>query len=166
MRIYIVRHAIALPHGTLDIAEEDRPLSLEGIEAMKKAAAGLAALGVAPKVVLSSPLPRAVQTAELIIAACADKPALELIPSLAPSGRRSAVYREICERGDRDSIMLVGHQPSLGEIAGEIAWGSADHYLELKKGGACALELTTLERVPRGTLLWCITPAILRHIRC
>jgi phosphohistidine phosphatase len=60
--------------------------------------------------------------------------------------------------------MLVGHQPSLGEIAGEIGWGSAEHYVELKKGGACALDLEVMRPKPKGSLLWLLPPSILRRL--
>ncbi len=60
--------------------------------------------------------------------------------------------------------MLVGHQPSLGEIAGEIVWGSPDHFLDLKKGGACAIELESVRGIPKGSLISLLTPSILRKM--
>jgi len=162
MRLYIVRHAIAVPHGSPGVVEDDRPLTPEGIKKMEEASAGLRKLGVAPDVVLSSPLPRARQTAEIVLKGIKSKSPLETIPSLAPGGRKSDVYKEIRVHKEAEAVMLVGHQPSLGEIAGEIAWGSAECYIELKKGGACAIELEELSPLPRGTLLWLLTPSILR----
>ncbi len=162
MILYIVRHAIAVPHGTAGVAEDDRPLTREGISKMQKAAAGLRNLGVAPEVILSSPLPRARQTGEILREALGKKIPLELTKALAPGGSRAEVYGEVRERTGIESAMLVGHQPSLGELAGEIAWGSAEHYVELKKGGACALEIEETGATPRGTLLWLVTPSILR----
>ena len=164
MRLYIVRHGIAVPHGTLGISEEDRPLTSEGISKMKKAAEGLQAIKVFPEMVLSSPLPRALQTAEIIIAACGKKVPLKLFPELAPGGNRSEIYRELGKHANLENLMLVGHQPSLGEIAGEIAWGTSERYVELKKGGACALDIERIRPVPRGNLVWVITPSILRQL--
>jgi phosphohistidine phosphatase len=164
MRLYILRHGIAVSHGTSGIAEDDRPLTPEGIDKMKKAAEGLNILGVTPGIVFTSPLPRALQTAEIFLAACEKKVPLKLLPALAPTGNRVEIYNELGAHAKLDSIMLVGHQPSLGEIAGEIAWGSPDHYVQLKKGGVCALDLECLRPVPRGNLLWLVTPAILRLV--
>ncbi|MGI8782434.1 MAG: phosphohistidine phosphatase SixA [Acidobacteriota bacterium] len=164
MILYIVRHAIAVPHGTPGVAEDDRPLTPDGIKKMKKAAAGLKALNVAPDIIFTSPLPRAEQTAKIVAAALGSGIRLQILPSLAPSGKRSDIYREIQAHEEAESVMLVGHEPSLGEIAGEIAWGSAKHNLEFKKGGACAIDLVSLWPAPRGTLLWLLTPAILRQI--
>lgn len=162
MILYIVRHAIAVPRGAPGIAEDDRPLTKEGIDKMQESGAGLKILGAVPEIILSSPLLRAKQTAEILKEAFGKKTPLILIQALEPGGSRSEVYREIRERQEAGRLMLVGHQPSLGEIAGEIAWGSAEHYLELKKGGACALEIERIGDVPEGTLLWLLTPALLR----
>ena len=164
MLLYIVRHAIAVPHGTPGCAEDDRPLTAEGIEKMQKAARGLRGLSIRPDLILTSPLPRALQTAHILLKTLDGEPPLETLASLSPGGNRRDVYRELQQKESLESIMLVGHQPSLGEIAGEIAWGSAENYVELKKGGACCLQLEKLRPTPSGTLLWLATPSILRSI--
>ena len=164
MRLYIVRHAIAVPHGTPGVAEDDRPLTKDGIRKMNEAARGLRALGCIPDVILTSPLPRAKQTADILVQFLGKQIPLRLFDALAPSGTHSDVYKEMRRHQEVGSLMLVGHQPSLGEIAGEIAWGSPEHYVELKKGGACAINVDAQTPIPRGTLLWLVTPSILRTI--
>ncbi len=165
MILYIVRHSDAVPSGTPGVPEDDRPLTEKGIKKMREVARGLCAIEVTPELILSSPLPRARRTAEIIVEEMGGKIPLKLSSTLAPAGSRSDLYREL--RADRklSALMIVGHQPGLGEIAGEIAWGSAEHYFELKKGGACALEISRLDPTPAGTLLWLLTPAISRQIR-
>jgi phosphohistidine phosphatase len=166
MRLIILRHAIAVPHGTPGVAEDDRPLTEEGIDKMRRIAQGLRAAGPAPSVVLTSPLVRARETADLAVAAypAKERPRIETLPGLAPGGARRDVYRALNDRRDLDCVMLVGHQPSLGEIAGEIAWGSAEQYVELKKGGACLIDLEPGSPVPQGTLAWLLPPALLRAL--
>jgi phosphohistidine phosphatase len=166
MRLYIVRHAIAVPHGTPGIPDDERPLTEEGIKKMRQVAAGLRSLEYIPELILSSPLPRARQTAEILLETFGQKRiSLEILPALAPSGSRRELYLAIASYEKKlKSLMLVGHQPSLGEIAGEIAWGSPEHSLELKKGGACAIELVHSGEPPRGSLISLLTPSILRKI--
>lgn len=164
MILYILRHAIAFPHGTPGVAEDERTLTEEGIKKMKKAALGLKRLDIIPDLILTSPLPRAKQTAEIVHAALNEKPDLKLLAALAPAGERPAVYKALEANNSKASIMLVGHQPSLGEIAGEIAWHSAESYVEFKKGGICAIKIESFSPLPRGTLLWLLTPAILREL--
>jgi phosphohistidine phosphatase len=166
MRLYIVRHAIAAPHGTPGMPEDDRPLTEEGIKKMRQVAAGLRNLEYIPELILSSPLPRARQTAEILIDAFGQKRAgLEIFEALAPSGSRKELYQAIASYQKKlESLMIVGHQPSLGEIAGEIVWGSPEHFLDLKKGGACAIELEQAGIPPAGSLISLLTPSILRKI--
>jgi phosphohistidine phosphatase len=166
MKLYIVRHAIALPHGTPGMSDDDRPLTEEGIRKMRLAASGLLCLGYVPDLVLTSPLIRAGQTAEILIQTLGRGIELKIAPSLAPAGNRKELFREIARYAKRlRGLMLVGHQPALGEIAGEILWGSQEHFIELKKGGACAIEIERTEDIPRGSLISLLTPSILRRIR-
>jgi phosphohistidine phosphatase len=163
MKLYIVRHGIAAAQSIGSMAGDERPLTEEGINKLNLSAPGLRSLGCAPEVILTSPLPRARQTAEILAVALGTY--FEICTPLAPSGRREQVYEEIRRRCGCQSLMLVGHQPSLGEIAAEIAWGTPENYIEIKKGGACALELEITRGIPRGTLLWLLTPSVMRSIR-
>ncbi len=165
MRLYIVRHAIALPHGTPGIQDEDRTLTEEGIKKMQQAAAGLRNLDYVPELLLTSPLIRARQTAEILLKSFGKGIEMKVAPSLAPSGTRPELYQEIARYARNvNSLMLVGHQPSLGEIAGEIAWGSPEHFIDLKKGGACAIDIESVRGTPTGNLISLLTPSILRKI--
>jgi phosphohistidine phosphatase len=165
MKLYILRHAIAVHRGTPNVEDDARPLTEDGVRKMKKAAAGLKSLGLAPEVILSSPLERAKQTAEIVRGTVGAMAELRLIPALSPSGHRDDVFQEIREYTSARELMLIGHQPSLGEIAGEIAFRSSACFVELRKGGICAIELDRLSPTPRGTLLWLLTPSVLRSLR-
>jgi phosphohistidine phosphatase len=166
MRLYIVRHAIAFPRGDPKFKDDDRALTEDGIKLMRQAAAGINALDWIPEIILSSPLVRARQTAEILLEVFGKKTKLKIAPALAPSGLRQELYREIesCDKTIK-SLMLVGHQPSLGEMAGEICWKSPAHFVEFKKGGACAIELESTRNVPQGRLISLLTPSILRQLK-
>jgi phosphohistidine phosphatase SixA len=60
--------------------------------------------------------------------------------------------------------MLVGHEPSLSALACEILGGSSGCFLTLKKGAACAIDITKMSPSPSGFLLWCMPPSILRKL--
>jgi phosphohistidine phosphatase len=165
MKLYIVRHAIALPHGAAGVKDEDRALTEEGAKLMRQAAIGICALDWIPEVILSSPLVRARQTAEILFEAFGKKVELKNAAEMAPSGSRQKLYREINSYEKKvESLMIVGHQPSLGEIAGEICFGSPAHFIDFKKGGACAIELGGAQDIPRGRLIALLTPSILRRL--
>jgi phosphohistidine phosphatase len=166
MILYIVRHAIAVPRGTPGINENERSLTDEGISKMKQVATGLRSLEYVPEVILSSPWIRARQTAEILLQAFGQGIEMRLFPALVPSGSRQELFREIgsLEKKGIKSLMIVGHQPCLGDIAGEIAFGSSRNHIELKKGGVCVIELESMQGTPNGTLVALLAPSILRRL--
>src|SRR5919201_2517208 len=93
--LYLVRHAIAEERGDAWPDDTKRPLSDDGISRMRKTARGLARLGVAVDVILTSPLVRTRQTAEIVAGAMDQKPAIVNIDSLAPGGGFTAVAADL-----------------------------------------------------------------------
>jgi phosphohistidine phosphatase len=145
--------------------DDSRSLTEEGIKKMRQSAAGLRRLDYIPDLILSSPLIRARQTADILLDAFGKEIELRILSALAPSGTRREVYQAIAfyEKKLR-SLMLVGHQPSLGEIAGEIIGGSPECFIDFKKGGVCAIDLAHGGDPPKGGMLSLLTPLILRSI--
>jgi phosphohistidine phosphatase len=166
MNLFIVRHGIAAPRCTPGMGDDDRALTEEGASKIKQIAAGLCSLDYRPELMLSSPLVRARQTAEILLKAFGKGIELTLFSALAPSGSRPDIYREISSIDKKriKNLMIVGHQPSLGEIAGEIAFGSSKNIVDLKKGGVCAIELEIVQGVPKGILTALLSPSVLRRI--
>ena len=115
-RLYLVRHGIAVPHGDPNFAEDDRPLTDEGEAHVRDVAKGLRRLGVKADRILTSPLPRAARTAELIAAGLGLSDVLE--PDDALRADRSAESIRAWLKGRPEPrLMIVGHNPSLHELA-------------------------------------------------
>lgn len=157
-RIYIVRHAIAedVSHSGRD---EDRALTTEGRKKMKRAARGLATLGVAPAALLASPLVRAQQTAE-IVAETLPRLAIETCDLLAPGVDERALTRLMNGAyADRD-VMLVGHEPDLGELLSFWLTGSRGGVeTRFKKGAVACIASGTLPPMGKAVLEWLMTAA-------
>lgn len=159
--LYVIRHGIAENRGEVWPDDTKRPLTEEGMTRLRKSARGLAKLGVAFDVVLTSPLTRARQTAEIV--AGDPRPPIVTIESLAPEGSLAAVLSDLEKQSRRTRIALVGHEPGLGELAARLA--GSRHPFELKKGAICRIDVETLPPAGPGTLRWFVTPKILRMIR-
>jgi phosphohistidine phosphatase len=132
---------------------------------MQAAASGLRRLGVAPSVILTSPLPRAAETADIVAAGLHGAPAPRQLPALGPDVPAVQTLRALRLFARHRALMVVGHQPSLGQLVALLLTGSADGVaLDLKKGGCAALESTGL--VPGGgaALRWLVTPRMLRRV--
>jgi phosphohistidine phosphatase len=161
--LYLIRHGVAEDRGDAWPDDNKRPLTENGIARMRKSARGLADLGVEIDIVLSSPLVRARQTAEIVVAALNPKPALLNVDSLAPDGSFAAIVADLEKHGRKPRLALVGHEPSIGELAARLI--GSRHALEFKKGGICRIDLDELPPAGPGDLRWMMTPKILRALR-
>src|SRR2546428_3640454 len=118
--IYLIRHGLAEERGDSWPDDAKRPLTDEGISRMRKSVRGLVRLGVTCDVVLTSPLVRARQTAEIVAAGLSPRPPLVSADSLAPEGSFAAVIADLEKQARRTCIALVGHEPNIGELAARL----------------------------------------------
>lgn len=161
--VYLVRHAIAFDRGTDWPDDTKRPLTHKGAARMREVVDGLSEMGVTIDVVVTSPLVRAKQTADLIIAGWAAPPALVVSASLAPSADPAAIAGVLSQHTQADGIALVGHEPGLGELG---AWLiGARHPLVFKKGGVGRIDVPSIPLQGSGELVWMATPKMLRALR-
>jgi phosphohistidine phosphatase len=161
--LHLVRHGLAEERGDAWPDDNKRPLTADGIASMRKEARGLARLGVALDVILSSPLVRARQTAELVAAALDPRPSLITVDSLAPDGTYAAIISDLEKHARKTHIALVGHEPAIGELAARLI--GSRHALEFKKGAVCRIDLDGIPPAGPGKLRWMLTPKILRSLR-
>jgi phosphohistidine phosphatase len=161
LNLYLVRHAIAEPRGAGD--DSLRELTPEGIARLRAAAAGLARLDVQVEAVLSSPYPRAWQTAE-VLGEELDWPTPEALDALAaPVSARECLD---AVRGRREaSLALVGHQPNLSELASLLLTGDEGSVrIDLRKAGIACLEAPGGPAAGTAVLRWVATPRMLRRL--
>jgi phosphohistidine phosphatase len=162
MRVLIIRHAIAVPHGTRGIPDQARPLTAEGARRFRAAARGLARIVDAPDVLWTSPLPRARRTAEIAARAWGGG----VVPTDAPAlieARPADVTRLLARRRGAALVALVGHEPSLSALVAHLLGARDGGRFAFKKGAAVLLELG---KGPRSAakLLWALPPRILRAL--
>jgi phosphohistidine phosphatase len=161
--LYLIRHGVAEERGEAWPDDTRRPLTDEGMSSLRKAARGLVRLGVEFDVVLTSPLVRARQTADIIAAAFNTRPPIVVIDSLTPDGSPQAVITDLEKHVRRERLALVGHEPSIGELAARLC--GSRRPLEFKKGAVCRIDLESLPPAGPGRLRWFLTPKILRELR-
>lgn len=160
--VYLVRHAIAADRGTDWPDDAKRPLTSKGTARMREVVAGLRALDPEITVVLSSPLVRAEQTADVLVEGLKPRPELHVVPALAPGGTPQQVLDAIAEFDGTPGIALVGHEPDLGKLA---AWMvGAKTAFAFKKGGVCRIDLPIPASGGSGELVWFATPKMLRAL--
>lgn len=156
--IYLVRHGIA-DDRSLTGRDEDRVLSQEGADKMRRATAGLASLKVELDAIASSPLRRAQQTAEIVRAALAPGLEFRLDPQLRPESDVELTLKQLQAAPGTRALMLVGHEPSISALAALLLTGSPHGArLPFKPGSVVAIELANFPPAGLGTLRWFMTP--------
>jgi phosphohistidine phosphatase len=160
--LYLVRHGLAAEQGVEYPNDDDRPLTEEGIERLRQQVAGLRSLDVRLERILTSPLVRAVQTAEILAAGVECTAPLVVVDALRPDARFEALTAALSGLGNDRAVALVGHMPSIGMFAARLigAMGS----LQFKKGGVCRIDADTLPPSGAGQLQWLVPPRVLRAL--
>src|SRR5260221_2811702 len=136
MQLYLLRHAIAVPSGTSGYPNDDRPLTDEGIRKMKKTAEGIAANVPTIALIVSSPLKRAMGTASIVARALNYKRKIQVSKLLLPAADPQSLIEGLSEFEDEESVMFVGHNPHLEDLAAALLGAQASMII-LKKGGIC-----------------------------
>lgn len=158
--LYLVRHAIAEERGKDWPDDDKRPLTSKGIARMTQQVSGLRDLDVEIDLVLTSPLVRARQTADILVEGLKPSPKLRVFPMLGPGHTPAKVVEALDDDRGARSIALVGHEPGLGELA---AWLlSARTPPVFKKGGVMRIDVSALPPGRDGQLIWLATPRMLR----
>ena len=161
--LYFIRHGMAEERGDAWPDDNKRPLSDEGMSRMRKAVRGLARIGVSIEVVLTSPLVRARQTADIVAAGLDPRPSIVIIDSLAPTGSYAAVVKDLEKHSRKCRLALVGHEPMIGELAARLI--GSRHPIEFKKGAVCRMDIENLPPAGPGDLRWLLTPAMMRAFK-
>ena len=161
--LYLIRHGIAEERSDAWPDDAKRPLTESGISRLRKSIRGLFRAGVSFDVVLTSPLVRTRQSAEIVAAGVSPRPPIVAVDSLAPGGSYQGVFTDLEKQARRTKIALVGHEPGIGELAARLA--GSRHAFEFKKGGVCRIDVDSLPIEGPGTLVWFLTPRIMRALK-
>ncbi len=149
MKLYFLRHGEAeWPDWTGE--DDERPLNDDGKKEMRRVTKFLAGLGVSPQVILASPLPRAVQTAQIAHKHLGGE--LREETALAP-GATAARVRALLKKQDAREIMLVGHEPDFSNLVRAFTGGR----VKMAKAGLARLDL---DESGKGRLIWLLPPRI------
>ena len=165
MDLYLVRHGVAFdPDPSRWPDDTQRPLTPDGEKRFAKTARGLSELVDEVDAVLSSPWPRAWRTAEILVKQTGWPKPIEC--EALESGRAATeVLQALQSHRDDKAVALVGHEPSLHELASYLLTGERNHVaLEMKKGGVARLWLDEAMRPGSARLVWLLAPRILRDL--
>ena len=158
MLIVLLRHGIA-EDKSVDKPDEERRLTREGNEKMKRVAKALAKMLPAVDAIYSSPLVRAYETAEWVAKAYDRGLEIETTPALAP-GHDPSEFRDLLRRtGLTQCAYFTGHEPHLTTLMLALTSTETRSDLSLKKGGCYGLEIDDANATAR--LRFMLAPALI-----
>ena len=159
MKLYILRHGDAIEHGDPRFKENERPLTPKGIQRTRQLAHALRQMEISFDALLSSPLTRARETAEIVRRGLRLDLELRLTEQLTPSGSMEKLVQEVnAIRPMPGSVLLVGHEPYLSGLVSLLCVGGPTFDVKLKKGALCRLEVEAPACGKCATLEWLVQP--------
>ena len=165
MKLLVIRHGPAGDREEWERTGKDdrlRPLTPKGKKEVRKAAAGLVRLVPSLDLIATSPWTRAAQTAEIVNREYGVdlEEVEELTSDNGPEGLRPWLEQQV----NRETVAVVGHEPHLGLLVGYLLSGRSASFVDLKKGGACLLEMDNPSELGSGCLEWLMTDRELRRL--
>ena len=158
MQVYLLRHGVA-EDGKPGKAEADRALTADGRRKLEYVLRLVAESGVRPDLVISSPLKRALQTAEVAKELLGYKQRILESKALSPDSSPHEVWDEVRAHREAGALLLVGHNPLFQQLAGFLL-AVPDLRIDFKKGAVMRVDFESLSLHPRGILRWYVTAGL------
>jgi phosphohistidine phosphatase len=156
MILYVMRHAEAV-EASDSLQDEWRYLTEKGRASVEKTSSKIAKYGPKTRLTITSPLTRAVQTAEIVAAKACRKNVVVASELLLPGSDINELAEHLKACKDAKRVMLIGHEPQLGSFV-TLLLGRADEVVSLKKGACVALKLDMYTDDKPANFLWYLLP--------
>ena len=160
MNLYLMRHANAGVGRENPALDAKRALIKEGKEQCMLMARVLSALKVQIDVIVSSPLKRAMQTAQLVGTELGYEAKVEVSPALSLDADYMDFQKMISKYADREGVLLVGHNPNMFQFLGRLITGNGGAAIRMRKGSIARVDM---DRHP-PLLRWLIDPRMARSL--
>lgn len=160
MNLYLMRHANAgVPRGNATL-DAKRALIRDGKDQCMLMGRLLGTLKVQVDVIVSSPLKRALQTAQFVGTELGYDAKVEIHPALAPNASFADFQQMLAEYADREDVLAVGHNPNLFQFLGRVITGNGGAGVRMRKGSVARIDM---DKHP-PLLQWLIDPRMARSI--
>lgn len=156
MVVYVMRHAEAV-EGNETLQDEWRYLTENGRLTAEKVSSSIARIGRKPRLTITSPLTRAVQTAEIAAGNACRRNVVVANELLLPGADISELITYLKGCSDAKRVMVVGHEPQLGSLV-ETLLSRKEVEVSLKEGACVALELDPDKDEKPADFLWYLVP--------
>jgi phosphohistidine phosphatase len=157
-RIYLLRHGIA-EDGKPGSPDSERALTADGKRRLKSVLRLAKDAGVSPRLIVTSPYQRALQSAEVAAEVLGYAREFVRSESITPDSDPVDAWSEIRSYASFEDVLVVSHEPLLGNLFGYLL-GSAALRVDFKKGALARIDLEGAGPHPRGVLRWFLPPKV------
>lgn len=162
MDIYFLRHASAGDSKLNPTKDEQRTLDELGVRQSHDVGRALRALKLTVDAIISSPLPRAAQTAAIAAEEMGHEDEIIMDAALRPEATYDQFEALLDRYRGKEAIMIVGHNPSISEFLNKLVVGhTSPQNIEMKKGAIAKVE----KQGRNAVLKWGVTPKLVRAIQ-
>jgi phosphohistidine phosphatase len=162
MDLYVLRHGKAEQFPSGKETDTDRALTRQGRDEIRQIATWMFRRGCRFDLIATSPLKRAVETAQIVTETCKHQENLLIWQELAPGMDCNRLLGQITSCSNVSSLLIIGHEPSLSSCIGRIISQGGQASLLLKKGGLARIRNFSPSPV-FGELIWLIPPRLMRE---
>jgi len=162
MDLYLLRHGEAGKSMPGSSKDAKRTLTQDGRAEVEAVGKAIRMLDLGLDLLASSPLSRAFDTAAIVGRQIRLKGQVEVWDELKPEGERRTLYARLGRLRPDSSVMIVGHEPYLGNVVGDIIGGHAR--VNLKKAGLVRVRVSSVLPSPKGELRWLLSPRVLKAL--
>ena len=158
MEIYILRHGIA-ENARAGMTDGDRALTAEGEQKLREVLRSARKAKAEPALILTSPLRRAVETAEIAADVLGTSKKPVRTDALAPDSSPQEIWQEIQAHRSAGALLLAGHEPLLSQCLGYML-GCSSLEVDFKKGALARIDIDHFTGEPHGVLKWFLVPKL------
>jgi len=162
MNLYIIRHGEAVRVGGAITRDADRVLTPGGERDARRVGEALARIDGSVRLVLTSPLVRAVQTGHLVGAAFATAPTVEPSELLLPGFRHKALLEKLASLPGGESVVLVAHQPDLTQLISWLITDDSSASIGMAPAAVAHVSVAPPLQSGEAMLRWLLTPEIVQ----
>lgn len=164
MDVFFLRHGEAGKRITIPSRDLERSLTTSGVAEIEEIAESMRDMDLEFDKIATSPLARALETAEIVSKIYKLPGKLEVWDELKPEGNRLDLYRRLSRLKQDADVLLVGHDPFITTVIGEIISGSLSAKIVLKKGGLARVQINSFTPRAAGELRWLLTPKQIKNM--
>ncbi len=139
-------------------------MTVEGKEQLEDVARSLFRMKIKPDHIISSPLKRSRETANIVAKALKERYKVEIWDELKPEGSKQELFARLSKLKQESTVLCIGHEPYLTQSINDLMGHQGSPRILLRKCGLARVSIKAFSPKPEGELRWLLTPRLLKRM--